>query len=107
MKDIEGEGEEMTTVWRAVSRFLWWAVIILALCVGLALFKPQMNRQAKLDARLDALKAERGALRAQQQALRARLDWVKHDPAYLENFIRDRLDLARDGETVIRFPAER
>jgi cell division protein FtsB len=31
------------------------------------------------------------------------LDWLKSDPAYLETWARDRLDLAREGETVFQF----
>lgn len=92
-----------TTVWRAVSRLLGWLVAIALVCLGLAYFKPQMARQAALEAELRGL---REALRAEEEkheALRAQLDWIKNDPAYLEVQARDRLDMAREGETVVRF----
>ena len=76
-----------TTIWQAISRCLMWAVSIVCVCIGLALFKPQMNRRAQLDADLAALKAEKEEAKKTWQAARA----------------RDRLDLAREGETVFQF----
>ena len=92
-----------TTIWQAISRCPMWAVSIVCVCIGLALFKPQMNRRAQLDADLAALKAEKEEAKKTWQAARARLDWLKSDPAYLETWARDRLDLAREGETVFQF----
>lgn len=99
------EQHEVTTIWQAVSRCLGWAVSIVLVCIGLALFKPQINRREKLDARIEALRTERDAMRKSHQAFKARLDWIKNDPAYLEVFARDRLDLARPGEAVFQFSA--
>jgi len=92
-----------TTIWQAISRCLLWAVSIVCVCIGLALFKPQMNRRAKMDAELAAMRQEKDEARLAWQSARARLDWLKSDPAYLEMFARDRLDLAREGETVFQF----
>lgn len=92
-----------TTVWQAISRCLMWAVSIVCVCICLALFKPQMNRRAKLDAEIAALRLKREQARAEEDALRKRLDWIKSDPGYLEVYARDYLDLAREGETVFHF----
>lgn len=103
MKQAAEDTIETTTLWKAVSRFLAWAVTLVLVCVALALFKPQLNRQAKLDAEIDALKAERSAARLAHESLKNKLDWLKYDPAYLEVHVRDRLDYAREGEWVFQF----
>ncbi len=92
-----------TTIWQAVSRCLLWAVSIVCVCIGLALFKPQMNRRDKLDRDLAGLRAEKDRARAAWESARKKLDWLKSDPAYLEVYARDHLDLAREGETVFQF----
>ena len=97
---------ELTTAWRAVTKCLVWAVVLVALCVGLALFKPQINRQARTSAKLEALKAEKNLAKDENRRVKAQLDWVKNDPAYLENFIRDRVGKSREGEWVMQFTTE-
>lgn len=95
-----------TTIWQAISRCLMWAVSIVCVCICLALFKPQMNRRAKLDAEIAELRAQRERAKDEEQTLRKRLAWIKSDPAYLEVYVRDFLDLAREGETVFYFQPE-
>lgn len=98
------EMPETTTVWQAISRCLMWAVTIVCVCIGLALFRPQMSRRAKLDAQIASLRSQKESMREARDVAAKRLDWLKQDPAYLEAFARDFLDVARDGETVIHFP---
>jgi cell division protein FtsB len=96
----------LTTIWRAISKFLAWLVAITLICISLAFFKPQIDRQAELDRLLQQQKDERAALQAENHRLESRVEWIKHDPAYLETQARDRLDMAREGETVVRFSDE-
>jgi cell division protein FtsB len=107
MKQLPSDHPEVTTIWKAVSRCLWWAISIVLVCIGLALFKPQMNRRAKLDAQIASLRAEKSVAKAAHDALKSRLEWLKNEPAFLEIQARDRLDLARENETIFQFPVER
>jgi len=104
MKSRADDPHGVTTIWQAVSRCLGWAVTIVFVCIGLALFKPQMNRRAKLDARIEALHAEKNQVRTTLGSLRSKLDWLKNEPGFLEIYARDRLDRAREGEEVFQFP---
>jgi cell division protein FtsB len=97
------DSQATTTIWQAISRCLMWAVTIVCVCIGLALFKPQMNRRAKLDAQLAELRMEKDRARMALESTQKQLDWLKTDPAYLESFARDSLDLRRAGETVFQF----
>lgn len=90
-------------MWLAISRFLAWMVALTLIGLGLACFKPQLGRQAKLDAELSLLRSERNAWLERNRLLNTNAQWIKHDRDYLEVQARDRLDLARRGETVVRF----
>ena len=107
MNQSLGGHREVTTIWKAVSRCLWWAISIVLVCIGLALFKPQMNRRAKLDLQIASLRAEKAALKSVHDTTKSKLEWLKNEPGFLEIQVRDRLDLARENETVFQFPVER
>lgn len=98
-----GDPQATTTIWQAISRCLLWAVTIVCVCIGLALFRPQMNRRAKLDGEIARLRAEKDRARTALESTQKQLEWLKTDLAYLESFARDSLDLAREGETVFQF----
>jgi cell division protein FtsB len=98
----------VTTVWRAVTKLLGWLVALVLVCIGLAYFKPQLDRQGRMESELASLRAEKSRLAEENHKLKSRLEWLKQDPEFLEVLARDRLDLARKGETVFRFaPDER
>ena len=96
----------VTTVWRAVTKLLAWLVAMTLVCISLAYFKPQLDRQTRIELELASLRAEKSRLSTENHRLKSRLEWLKQDPDFLEILSRDRLDLARKGETVIRFQPE-
>jgi cell division protein FtsB len=97
------DGHSTTTIWQAISRCLMWAVTIVCVCIGLALFRPQMSRRAKLDAEIADLRQQKEAARLAVEAVQKEFDWLKSEPGYLEAYARDMLDLGREGETIFRF----
>ena len=101
------EVQETTTIWQAVSRCLLWAVTIVCVCICLALFKPQMNRRAKLDAEIAEWRQKREVARDALAVSEQKLQWLATDAAFVEVHARDVLDLAKEGETVFHFPAEK
>lgn len=97
--DDEGRGPD---IWQRLSRVLF-AVFLLVLMAGvLSMFWPQIDRHRELDAQLTRLTVERDEALAKRDLLASRLEWLRTDAQYLETIARDRLDLYRDGETVIR-----
>ena len=85
----------VTTVWRAVTKLLAWLVAMTLVCISLAYFKPQLDRQTRIELELAALRAEKSRLSTENHRLKSRLEWLKQDPDFLEILSRDRLDLAR------------
>jgi cell division protein FtsB len=89
-------------IWQRLSRVLF-AVFLLALMGGaLSMFWPQLDRHRELDAQLTRLTVERDEAQARRDLLASRLEWLRTDANYLETIARDRLDLYRDGEFIIR-----
>ena len=66
------------------------------------MFWPQLDRHRELDAQLMRLTVERDEAYGRRDHLAARLEWLRTDAHFLETIARDRLDLYRDGESIIR-----
>ena len=80
------------------------SVIILGLSLGgtLALV-PLLRQRTKETLQVDQLRAEVAKKKAAVIVARRELELLKNDPAYIEIKARDRLDLMKPGETIVRF----
>jgi cell division protein FtsB len=52
------------------------------------------------------LEADNLALRARTESLARTVQQLRHDPAYLEKVAREDLGYVREGDTVLKFPAQ-
>ncbi|MFV1994234.1 MAG: septum formation initiator family protein [Verrucomicrobiales bacterium] len=95
----EGRGPD---IWLRLNRVLLVLMFLLVMAGILSLFWPEMERRKELESNLLQLTETRDALRERRQKLGARLEWLKTDPEYLETVARDRLDLQKDDELIIR-----
>ncbi len=91
---------------RVAVRFL--AVVCLASAGGVAFtyVVPVLAEHRQALEEEAALHERREALRREVARARNELHWLRYDPAYYEIHARDRLDLQRPGEIVVRFPDE-
>lgn len=89
-------------IWQRLSKVV---IALIFLCVVggvLRVFVPEIERRNQLgrqEQRFEKLRAEKSARVAE---LQKQYDLMKNDREYLETVARDRLDLMRDGETIIR-----
>lgn len=98
----------------AQTRFVKAAVRIFAVlfCTSLgfvvvATAVPQRNELRRLEEKVaEARERERVAM-DEKEHRRIELQALREDPAYLELHARDRLDMYREGEKVLRFKRER
>ncbi len=94
--------QESLDVWQRLTRLLLAAVFVGLIILTVSFFAPQLEKQRSMEAENAELAAVRDGLqrrfdqRVQQQVL------LRTDPEYLESFIRDRLDVQKEGETIIR-----
>lgn len=88
--------------WNAASQILAWLVGLGAVVVlGLYIY-PEITKRAEL---ARTLEEKQSALEAEVQLQRARERerfLLENDPEYIEAIARDRLDLMKEGETIIR-----
>jgi cell division protein FtsL len=79
-------------------------VTVVAVLSGLMLFfVPVLNKAHRLQQQKVELQTEIAAAQDTQQQLLLETEHMKNDPAYVEHIARDRLNMGRPGETIIRF----
>jgi cell division protein DivIC len=83
---------------RMVSTLIVLAIITLAICA----FLPELKRQREQATRLEELRSEIEKQRTILNHRTREADLLKNDPHYVEMIARDRLDLMKPGETIVR-----
>ncbi|MEM8955089.1 MAG: septum formation initiator family protein [Verrucomicrobiota bacterium] len=98
-----GEDDEgRLDIWQRLGRVLFAVFLVVLMGGALSMFWPQIDRHRELDAQLTRLTVERDEALVERDMLASRLEWLRTDANYLETIARDRLDLYREGEVVIR-----
>ena len=88
-------------VWNFLIRLISVLLVFVGITVIICFFMPKLQKKKELDSRLEDLNKQ---IAEQTQLLNMRtrqIDWLK-DPEYVETLARDRLDLMKPGETIIR-----
>ncbi len=90
------------SIWQQLNRVLRGLLAIACLLVIVSLFLPQHKKLRQSRAEIEALQ---GQVTEQKMSLARQLrevNQLKTDPGYLETIARDRLDLMKEGETIVR-----
>lgn len=99
--DYKQPKQEQDGVWNFLNRLVVVLLAFVLIAGIIGVFLPKFRQQKEMVARQEDLKrqiAEQNAL----LALHTRQeDWLK-DPDYVATLARDRLDLMKPGETIIR-----
>ncbi len=79
--------------------------LLTALIVPMLFFyyKSPSHQEDAERAKLAVLEVNRDALRGERTQLRQKLDLIQKDRDYLEVMARDRLQMQKDGEIILRF----
>ena len=92
------------------DRWLRWGVrvakgvlVLVVFAAILASVKRPLHEQNVMRARVAGLEEEASRLREDRDKLLRRLNWIQTDNGYLELEVRDRLNLQKGGEFVLRF----
>jgi cell division protein FtsB len=84
----------------------WINLALLLLCVVPLLFfkfRPPVQQQQAAQVQLEKLISQRDALREKRDHLQIQNDLIRHDKEYLEVMARDRLQMQKEGEVILRF----
>jgi cell division protein FtsB len=91
-----------TDFWRAVNTCLTFLVGLGAIVAAVLWFLPELRKIDEMRATLASLQKELAAEQltlAQQQRQEG---WLNENPEYVENIARERLDMVKKDETVVR-----
>ncbi len=101
------DGRRTSGVWNVLNRLLITA-IILAVCAGGALaFIPLVKKRSDTSRHIEELQAEIAREKALLSRNTREVELLKNDPEYVEMIARDRLNLMKPGETIIRLEPAR
>ncbi len=95
-------GRREASIWQQLNRVLRALLGVAFILVIVSLFVPQHKRLTASRneiANLEAQVSEQKMILARQTR---EVNLLKTDPGYLETIARDRLDLMKEGETIVR-----
>jgi cell division protein DivIC len=90
-------------IWATLVHITQGITIIVILSGLMLFFVPVLQKAHQLQEQKEALQHKISDAQDQQQQLLVETEHMKNDPAYVEHIARDRLHMARPGETVLRF----
>lgn len=96
------ESKPRPDLWKRLSRVMEAVIYVLLALAALKLFGPEWTRRDELIAEKRRLDQIREAREAQVVRLRQEHRLLKTDKTYLETVARDRLNLQREGEHIVR-----
>ena len=91
------------TVWQRLNRVLILLLLTAGVLVLGSLFLPRFKQLRQSRAEIDSLQQQVNEQKVLFAKNSREVNLLKTDPAYLETLARDRLDLMKPGETVVRF----
>jgi cell division protein DivIC len=90
-------------IWATLVPIIQGAIVIGLLSVVGLFFLPVINTENGYKADLAKIQRETAAAEDQQTQLKLEMERMKNDPAYVEHIARDKLNMGKPGETIIRF----
>lgn len=95
-----------SSLWKRLSRLMEVVIYALLVLAVVKLFGPELQRREELVAEKQRLEGIRDEKESQVVRLRQEHRLLKTDKDYLETVARDRLNLQREGEHVVRIERE-
>jgi cell division protein FtsB len=90
-------------IWATLVPIIQGAIVVGLLAVVGLFFLPVIQTGNGYKAELAKLQREISARQDEQAQLKLETEHMKNDPAYVEHIARDRLNMGKPGETIIRF----
>ena len=101
-----GGGEKRRDLWHILSRGMEVVLYLLVILVLVKLSLPEVERENTLQAELETKSRVLQTKEAHVRQLRLEHKLLKTDKEYLETISRDRLNLQKEGEYIIRIEGE-
>jgi cell division protein FtsB len=89
-------------IWHALNRFMVFLICLAGLVFIAFWFYPEIRRSEGLNVQLKKKLDEKAAEELKNERYQREVRLLKNDPEYMEIIARDKLDMMKDGETIIR-----
>ncbi len=90
-----------------MSRRLVGGAVVVLIALGLALYgSSSLVRLLQMRAEMEAMEKDVATLRQQTEQLSATVHRLRTDPSFVEKLAREDLGFVREGDTVLKFPAQ-
>lgn len=83
-----------------MNRYL---LVLLIIPAGAIYFWPSFKDKEEALRKLDVLSAQRDELKQEAALMEEQLELIQKDPDYFEARVRDKMNLQKDGEMIVRF----
>jgi cell division protein DivIC len=90
-------------IWATLVPIIQVAIVVGLLAVVGLFFVPVIQKQDAYKAQIAETQRKIAAAQDEQAQLKLETEHMKNDPAYVEHIARDRLNMGKPGETIIRF----
>lgn len=99
---LYGDYQEQTGVWTVLNRLMLMAILVVFCIGGIIAFVPLIRQNSAVLARIETLQATVKEEKAELARNTKEVEWLQNNPEYLEVQARDRLNLMKPGEVIIR-----
>lgn len=93
------------SIWHRLNRLLWVLLILTMIGCVIGAFLPELQKQRNEVAERARLHRLIDAQRKVNARHESEIRWIQNDPEYLGAIARDKLDMMKEGDTVIRVEA--
>ena len=90
------------SIWQRINRLLWALLILAMVAFIIGSFLPELEKQHTEQASRERLHRLIDEQRALHSRYERQIGWLQNDPEYLATLIRDKFDMMKDGETILR-----
>ncbi|MGC3991144.1 MAG: septum formation initiator family protein [Chthoniobacteraceae bacterium] len=91
-----------TTVWHTLNKLVVILILLAGSVTAVLYFLPEVRYLRDMKSRRDTLQTEKETKSAEVKKNHRVEELLKNDPEYVETIARDKLDLMKPGETIIR-----
>ena len=95
------------SIWTRINRLLWVLLILTVVALIIGAFLPELEKQRLEREQREHLTQLIDEQRALLERNKRKVGWLMNDPEYLAIFARERLNLMKEGEMILRIEPPR
>ncbi len=90
------------SIWQRINRLLWALLVLTMVAFIIGAFVPEVEKQNTERAARERLHRLIDEQRALHSRYERQIGWLQNDPEYLATLVRDKFDMMKEGETILR-----